>query len=101
MAINEAFHSLRFGVRPETPIHVEAIGVRVEFDPGVRFGAGVDDGALVDLVTLAFEEEPAGDMTERVNVGMFGSANEAARHFGFVGGEPLMEAGDHYIQLGE
>ena len=41
VAINNAFHALGPGVRPETPVQIEAIRVGVQFDPRARFRAGV------------------------------------------------------------
>jgi len=74
------------------PVHVEAAGAGVEFDPGAGVGAGVDDGAVVDFVGLAFEEVAAGEVPKAVDGGMAGGANEPGGGLGFGAAEALVDA---------
>ena len=57
VAVDDAFDAFGFGVGPEAPVEVEPVGAGVEFDPGAGLGAGVYDGALVEFVGVALEQE--------------------------------------------
>src|SRR6266478_2045569 len=52
IAVNDAFDAFALRVGPQAPVHVEAHRMGIDFDPGAGFGAGVNDGALVQLVWL-------------------------------------------------
>src|SRR5256884_6940414 len=93
VAIDHTLYAFALRVRPEPPVQVEAIRVRVQFNPRPGFSAGVDDGLLVDLVRLAFEQEAAGQMAEHVNMSILHCADNAPGHLRFVLAEALMNAG--------
>jgi hypothetical protein len=101
IAVDDAFDAFGFGVLPEAPVHVETIRVGVEFDPGASFGAGVDNGLLIDLVGFALEKESSCQMAEHVDVGVLRGANDAVGVVGFVAGKAGMEAGDDDIEFGK
>ena len=64
VAVDDAFDAFGFGVGPEAPVEVETVGAGVELDPGAGLGAGVDDGALVQFVGVALEQQPAGEVAD-------------------------------------
>ena len=101
VAVDHAFDAFGFGVRPEAPVHVEAIGMGVQFDPGAGLGAGIDHGALVYFVRFAFKQKSAGQMAEHVDITILRDTNDALRHLGLVLRGPLMDAGNHHIKLSE
>src|SRR5205814_2057938 len=101
VAIDDAFNAFGFGISPMTPVHVETIGIRVEFDPRSCFGASIDHSAMIDFVRFALEQQAAGRVTQDMDVAVLRGANEAFGHFRFALGEALMNAGDDDIELRE
>ena len=75
VAVNDAFNAFTFGVWPESPVEIEAVRACIEFDPGARFSASIDNGALVDVVGLAFEQKPAGKVSEHMDEAISSSAD--------------------------
>jgi hypothetical protein len=101
VAVDDAFDAFFLGVMPEAPVHVESHGAGVEFDPGAVFGAGINDGGLVDFVGFALEKQASGEVAHDLDVGILHNADEALGHFGFALGETLVDAGDDDIEFGE
>ena len=101
VAVDDALDAFGFRVGPEPPVHVEPVGIGVQLDPGAGFGAGVDDGLLVDLVRLAFEEQAAGEMAEDVDEGILRGADDARGVVGFIRGKTGVKAGDDDVEFGE
>jgi len=56
VAVDDAFDSFGFCVRPEPPVQVEAIGVGVQLNPGSSLGASVDHRLLIHFVRLALQQ---------------------------------------------
>src|SRR5438034_1264694 len=99
LAINDAFYALAPGVGPEAPVQIETIRVRVQFNPGARFGAGVDDGVLVQFVGLAFQQQASGQMTEDMDVRIPRGADDAFGHLRFAVAEALVDARHNDIEF--
>ena len=100
VAIDDTFHALRFRVLPQAPVEIEPVGIRIQFDPRPGRRTRVDDGLLIDFVRFAFEEQPAGQVTEHVDVAVFRGANEALGVLRLVAGRH-MEAGHHDLEFRE
>src|SRR5262249_49511417 len=97
----DALDSFAFGVRPKTPIQVEAIGARVQLEPRAGFGAGVDDSALVDVIALSLEQQASGEMTEDMDIRIARGTNQTLRDFCLRLIKALMQAGNYDVQFGQ
>ena len=97
-AAEEAFFG---GFSPVSPVHVEALGVGVEFDDGVVGDSGVDDLLDVDVAGFPAQEEPSGDVAEHVDVGVFDGGDDALGEGLFVLGEAGVNGGNDVVELFE
>src|SRR5262249_9903820 len=95
--VDGAFDALALGIRPMTPVHVEAVRAAIKLDPGTRFRTGVNESRNIDFVGLAFQQQSARRVGDNMNEAILGGGNETLGILGFGLTESLVETGDHNI----
>ena len=55
VAVDDASNPKVPGLLPPPPIHVKTIGVGVEFNPGAGLGAGLQNGSMIDAVSIPLQ----------------------------------------------
>jgi len=66
-------------VRPQPPVHVKPIRVRIQFNPRPRLRAHIDDRLLVQPCKPRVPAQPPRQMTEHVDIWVLRRTNDARR----------------------
>ena len=64
VGVNGAFDAEFLGVLPETPVHIEAIGVGIDLDDFAVLRGSGDNLGHIDGVAFAFQQDAARGMAE-------------------------------------